>query len=176
MLLIASTALRAHLTSAAARPALRPTVSARVATPTASASPREPELDLPTPTEEGGPLAKLLPLSLLIESQEADRSKDLMVGEDAGTFAWRNEQWGDVALLPATDAASATLAADGAQVAGRGWLQFSAAVGLILTALAVLWIYSPTGYGDDFVALLESLCGGNSHLVTLCFGAPMLQP
>lgn len=26
------------------------------------------------------------------------------------------------------------------------------------------------GYGDDFTAGLESLCGGNSHLVTLCMG------
>jgi zeta-carotene isomerase len=53
---------------------------------------------------------------------------------------------------------------------GRDWLTFLAAVGTILSALAVLWIYSPTGYGDDFLAALESACGGNSHLVTLCFG------
>jgi hypothetical protein len=38
-------------------------------------------------------------------------------------------------------------------------------VGAILSALAVLWIYAPTGYGDDFVAALEQLCGGN-QLVT----------
>jgi zeta-carotene isomerase len=147
---------------------LRPAATPRLAIPTAFTSPsEEPEIDLPTPTEEGGPLAKVLPLSLLLESQEADRSNDLMVGEDAGRFAWRNEEWGAVAILPATETGAAT----GAEpVAGRGWLQFTAAVGTILTALAVLWIYSPTGYGDDFVAALEALCGGNSHLVTLSFG------
>jgi len=159
----------------AARPALRPAVATRLASPVVLASPEvgqskldlpEPKLELPTPTEEGGPLAKLLPLSLLMESQEADRSKDLGF-EDGGTFAWRNEQWGDVAVLPAAVTGAKT--ADGEDT-GRGWMQFSAAVGTILTALAVLWIYSPTGYGDDFVAGLEELCGGNSHLVTLAFG------
>ena len=148
----------------ATRPSLR-AVSAHT-TLTAIASPPEPprpEVDLPTPTEEGGPLASLLPLSLLLESQEADRSKDALVGEDAGRFALKNERWGDVAILPAQ-------VTGGAVEAGRGWLQFCAAVGTILSALAVLWIYSPTGYGDDFVAGLEALCGGNSHLVTLCFG------
>jgi zeta-carotene isomerase len=34
----------------------------------------------------------------------------------------------------------------------------------------VLWIYSPTGYGDDFLAWLDTLARGNSHLVTLAFG------
>ena len=94
----------------AARPALRPAVATRLASPVVLASPEvgqskldlpEPKLELPTPTEEGGPLAKLLPLSLLMESQEADRSKDLGF-EDGGTFSLSNEQWGDVALLPAT--------------------------------------------------------------------------
>ena len=54
--------------------------------------------------------------------------------------------------------------------AGRDWSQFFLAVGTILSALAVLWIYPATGYGDDFVAALEQLCGGNSLGVTLCFG------
>lgn len=115
---------------------------------------RSPEL--PPPTEEGGTLAQILPLSLLFESQPADRSNDLLIGEDAGTFAWKNERMGK-------------LIQEGGQV-GRDWLTFFAAVGTILSALAVLWIYSPTGYGDDFIAALESVCGGNSHLVTLCFG------
>ena len=87
----------------ATRPSLRPAVSAHT-TLTAIASPPEPprpEVDLPTPTEEGGQLASLLPLSLLLESQEADRSKDALVGEDAGRFALKNERWGDVAILPA---------------------------------------------------------------------------
>ena len=42
----------------------------------------------------------------------------------------------------------------------------------------VLWVYPPTGYGDDFTAYLESLTVGsnkmdsqaNSHGVTLLFG------
>ena len=50
----------------ATRPSLRPAVSAHT-TLTAIASPPEPprpEVDLPTPTEEGGQLASLLPLWL----------------------------------------------------------------------------------------------------------------
>lgn len=47
---------------------------------------------------------------------------------------------------------------------------FFAAVGTILSALAVLWIYPATGYADDFVAFLEDITGNNSHLVTLIFG------
>jgi len=101
-------------------------------------------------------LAQILPISLLLESQEADRAGDLAVGEDAGAFAWRNERWGQVIE-------------DGGEV-GRDWLTFFAAVGTIMSALVVLWIYSPTGYGDDFLAALEAACGGNSHLVTLAFG------
>jgi len=34
----------------------------------------------------------------------------------------------------------------------------------------VLWVYPPTGYGDDFTAYLESLAMNNSHGVTLLFG------
>jgi len=73
-----------------------------------------------------------------------------MVGEDAGQFAWNNERWGGFL--------------------GVGWLQFCVAVGTILSALAVLWIVPATGYGDDFLAVLERNAGGNSHLVTLQFG------
>jgi len=73
-----------------------------------------------------------------------------MVGEDAGVFSWSNEKWGDVL--------------------GVDWLQFFVAVGSILSALAVLWIYPATGYADDFLAWIETMCGGNSHLVTLFFG------
>jgi len=52
-----------------------------------------------------------------------------------------------------------------------GWLTFFAAVGTILTAVAALWIYPPTGYGDDFVYFLENdVAHGNTHLVTLAFG------
>jgi len=109
-----------------------------------------------SPTEEGGVLSDVLPLSLLVESQSADRSGDLLVGEDAGVFAWKNEQWG-------------SLIQDGGQV-GRDWLTFFAAVGTIMTAVVVLWVLPGTGYGDDFLAAVESLFGGNSHLVTLFFG------
>ena len=111
-------------------------------------SPEEP--NLPPTTEEGGPLASILPLQLLYESQTANRANDLMVGEDAGTFAWKNEKWGDTF--------------------GVDWLQFCVAVGSILSALAVLWVYPATGYADDFLAAIEGACGGNSHLVTLVFG------
>ena len=121
----------------AARPALRPAVGTRLASPIARADPEvskskldlpQPEPELPTPTEEGGPLATLLPLSLLIESQKADRSNDLGF-EDAGAFAWKNEQWGDVAVLPGTLTGAKT--ADGKDT-GKGWLQFCAAVSLSL--------------------------------------------
>lgn len=95
-------------------------------------------------------MADILPISLLLESREADRSNDLGVGEDAGTFKLENEQWGDFL--------------------GLDWLQFIVAVGSIMSALVVLWILPGTGYGDDFVAALEGIAGGNSHLVTLMFG------
>jgi hypothetical protein len=139
----------------------RPT--ARTPAPLAVQTERPEPPTIPTPTEEGGALAKLLPLQLLLESQPADRSNDLLVGEDAGVYDFKRERWGEVALLPSE-------VTGGAVDAGLGWLQFFVAVGSILSALSVLWIYSPTGYGDDFVAALESLCGGNSHLVTLAFG------
>ena len=106
--------------------------------------------NLPPPTEEGGPLKDILPISLLVESQAADRSNDPGVGEDAGTFNLQNEKWGDVL--------------------GRDWLQFFVAVGSIMSALVVLWILPGTGYSDDFLAGIEAFCGGNSHLVTLFFG------
>ncbi|KAL3932894.1 MAG: hypothetical protein SGPRY_000517 [Prymnesium sp.] len=106
--------------------------------------------DLPPPTEDGGPLSELLPIAMILESREADRSNDLNVGEDAATFALRNEKIG--------------------ALGERNWATFFAAVGTILSALAVLWIYPATGYSDDFLAWLERLAQGNSHLVTLAFG------
>ena len=123
---------------------------------------KETKPNLPPPTEDGGPLADILPLSLLLQSQPADRSNDPMVGEDAATYAWKNEKWGEAAVLPGQ--------ATGALEAGRDWLQFFVAVGTILSALAVVWIYPATGYSDDFVAFLERNAGGNPHLVTLQFG------
>jgi len=73
-----------------------------------------------------------------------------MIGEDAAVFDWSNEKWG--------------------ALGETGWLTFFAAVGTILTAVAVLWAYAPTGYADDFTALLENIAGGNSHIVTLLYG------
>ena len=61
---------------------------------------KETKPNLPPPTEDGGPLADILPLSLLLQSQPADRSNDPMVGEDAATYAWKNEKWGEAAVLP----------------------------------------------------------------------------
>jgi len=52
-----------------------------------------------------------------------------------------------------------------------GWVTFFAAVGTILTAVAVLWVIPSTGYGDDFVYFLEKdVAHDNPHLVTLAFG------
>jgi len=90
------------------------------------------------------------PLSALAKSSPSDRSADLMVGEDAAVFDWDNERM--------------------ERLGDRGWLTFFAAVGAILTAVAVLWVYPPTGYADDFQALLEDVAGGNSHVVTLLYG------
>ena len=155
--LVAALAGRAPLVPA--RPALLRRAPPPLAqSPTETPPERPPPLpDLPPPTEEGGQLSWLLPASLLLESRPADRAAagDLMVGEDAGTFRWEDERMG-------------SLVADGA--VERNWLTFFAAVGTILSALAVLWIYPATGYGDDFTAALESIAGGNSHVVTLLFG------
>jgi zeta-carotene isomerase len=99
----------------------------------------------------GGGESPTSPISLLVKSQESDRQNDLMLGEDSGMFDWANEKWG--------------------AIGESGWLTFFAAVGTILTAVAVLWIYPPTGYGDDFVSFLENdVAHGNPHLVTLAFG------
>lgn len=122
----------------------------RCAPPTATVTPPRGGPGLPPPSEDGGPLRDLLPISLLLESQPADRSADVGVGEDAGAFAWNNERWGEVF--------------------GRDWVQFVVAVGSILSALVVLWILPSTGYADDFQAMLERNAGGNPHLVTLQFG------
>jgi len=97
-----------------------------------------------TPTEEGGPL-----LDYLVASRPAKQVVEL-VGEDAATFDLKNEAWGAVGETQ--------------------WATFAAAVGTILSFLAVLWIYPATGYSDDFLAALESSVGGNPHLVTLAFG------
>ena len=73
--------------------------------------------DLPPSTEEGGPLSDILPLQLLIESQAADRSGDLGVGEDAGAFSLKDEKWGDFL--------------------GRDWIQFfqQERIGIFTSAL-----------------------------------------
>uniref|UniRef100_A0A7S2UFW7 NnrU domain-containing protein n=1 Tax=Attheya septentrionalis TaxID=420275 RepID=A0A7S2UFW7_9STRA len=89
-------------------------------------------------------------IPFLTKSVLSDRSRDLGVGEDSGIFDIANEEWG--------------------ALGERGWLTFSAAVGTILTAVAVLWVYAPTGYADDFTAFLEHVAGGNSHIVTLIYG------
>ena len=90
---------------------------------------REP--DVLVPTEQGGVLWDVLPVALLLESQSADRSADPLVGEDAGTFAWKNERWG-------------SLRAEGGQV-GRDWLTFFVAVATIMTAVIVTWVLPATG-------------------------------
>ena len=127
-----------------------------------AAPPEEPEPkiglpDLPPPTEDGGQLAWILPISMLLQSQPANRvaAGDALVGEDAGTFNWDNEKMGELVSNGTVE---------------RNWITFFAAVGTILSALAVLWIYPGTGYSDDFLATLEGIAGGNSHLVTLMFG------
>ncbi len=89
-------------------------------------------------------------IPFVTKSIPSDRSNDLMIGEDAGVFDIQKEEWG--------------------KLGEQGWLTFSAAVGTIMTAVIVLWVYHPTGYSDDFLAYLEQLAGGNSHLVTLMFG------
>lgn len=89
-------------------------------------------------------------IPFITKSVPSDRSNDLMIGEDAAVFDIQKEEWG--------------------KLGEQGWLTFSAAVGTIMTAVVVLWIYHPTGYSDDFLAFLENIAGGNSHLVTLMFG------
>jgi zeta-carotene isomerase len=100
-----------------------------------------------SPQDDDGRLPEI---PFLTKTLPSDRSNDLMIGEDAGTFDINKEEWG--------------------RFGEAGWFTFSAAVGTIMTAVAVLWVYSPTGYGDDFVAFLENIAGGNPHIVTLLFG------
>eukprot|EP00594_Rhizosolenia_setigera_P000405 CAMPEP_0178949526 /NCGR_PEP_ID=MMETSP0789-20121207/6098_1 /TAXON_ID=3005 /ORGANISM="Rhizosolenia setigera, Strain CCMP 1694" /LENGTH=340 /DNA_ID=CAMNT_0020630055 /DNA_START=401 /DNA_END=1423 /DNA_ORIENTATION=+ len=90
-------------------------------------------------------------LKIATTSSLSDRSNDLGIGEDAALFDIDNEKLG--------------------ALGENQWLTFLAAVGTILTAVAVLWIYPATGYGDDFLHFLETdICNGNSHLVTLAMG------
>mmetsp|Transcript_8295 Transcript_8295/g.12771 ORF Transcript_8295/g.12771 Transcript_8295/m.12771 type:complete len:370 (+) Transcript_8295:56-1165(+) len=89
-------------------------------------------------------------IPFLTKTVESDRSQDLMIGEDAGLFDINKETWGDLGE--------------------NGWFTFSAAVGTIMTAVAILWVYPPTGYSDDFLFFLEGIARGNSHIVTLIFG------
>jgi zeta-carotene isomerase len=96
------------------------------------------------------------PLEFLKKSVPSDRSNDvvgsdgLLVGEEVGVFDWSEEKWG--------------------ALGETGWLTFFAAVGTILTAMAVLWIVPSTGYADDFEAALDHLAGGNPHYVTILYG------
>ena len=73
------------------------------------------------PTEEGGPLLDVLGAAIektpLYESVAATQLLEL-VGEDAATYKWANEKWG--------------------ALGETGWTTFFAAVGTILSALAVL--------------------------------------
>jgi len=86
-----------------------------------------------------------------VKSEPSDRQADLLLGEDSGMYNFENEKWG--------------------ALGEAGWVTFFAAVATILTAVAVLWIYPATGYGDDFISFLENdVAGGNPHLVTLAFG------
>ena len=74
-----------------------------------------------------------------------------MLGEDSGMYNFSNEKWGSLGEV--------------------GWVTFFAAVATILTAVAILWVYPNTGYGDDFIDFLErDVAHGNPHLVTLAFG------
>lgn len=73
-----------------------------------------------------------------------------VLGEDAGVFDMRREEWG--------------------ALGERGWFTFSAAVATIMTAVVVLWVFPQTGYSDDFLRSIEALTGGNPHAVTLFFG------
>jgi len=92
------------------------------------------------------------PLAILAKSRTSDRANDLLLGEDAGMYDFSDEKWG--------------------ALGEAGWATFLAAVAAILAAVAVLWVYPPTGYGDDFVHFLETdVAHGNPHLVTLAFGA-----
>ena len=92
----------------------------------------------------------VLSIPFLSKSQPSDRSSDLLLGEDAAVYDWSNEKLG--------------------KLGDAEWLTFFAAVATILTAVAVLWVYPPTGYADDFTAFLEDITGHNSHLVTLIYG------
>jgi zeta-carotene isomerase len=89
-------------------------------------------------------------IPFLTKTLPSDRSNDLLIGEDAGTFSIKNEEWG--------------------KLGERGWFTFSVAVGAIMSAVAILWVYHPTGYSDDFTFFLEGIAGGNPHIVTLLYG------
>ena len=157
-----STALRQPACQLSRRPAVHSRTRPLLASAERNSPPTLREPDMLSPTEEGGVLSDVLPLSLLVESQSADRSGDLLVGEDAGVFAWKNEQWG-------------SLIQDGGQV-GRDWLTFFAAVGTIMTAVVVLcsgdtapelcWTAISTSFRRPSLRHYRSGCRSSSGSVT----------
>jgi len=99
----------------------------------------------PTTTEEGGPLSLVLNRENPLYVSQPSSAADALIAEDAGVYDFEAQK--------------------------DGWIPFALAVGAILSALAVLWIYPATGYSDDVMHWLETdVCGGNAHLVTLAFG------
>lgn len=116
-------------------------------TPTTSSSITTPTQLYSTPEQSSSS-----PLSILTKSETSNRENDLLIGEDSGVYNFDDEKWGTLGD-------------------GTGWITFFVAVATILTAVAVLWIYPVTGYGDDFVYFLENdIAHGNSHVVTILFG------
>ena len=103
-----------------------------------------------SPPEDDAVSKFLVNIPFLGKSVPSDRSSDLMIGEDAGVYDFSREKMGGLGE--------------------SGWTTFFAAVGTILSAVAVLWIYNPTGYSDDFQNWIDTLCGNNPHLVTLFYG------
>lgn len=141
---VVSVALVVALTPFSSTNAFAPLMSTTKNSKSKRNSPLEASLQDPPKKDE------LPEIPFVTSTLLADRSQDLLIGEDAGIFNINNEEWG--------------------ALGERGWFTFSAAVGTILTAVTFLWIYPVTGYADDFLAALEQIAGGNSHLVTILFG------
>mmetsp|Transcript_10757 Transcript_10757/g.16662 ORF Transcript_10757/g.16662 Transcript_10757/m.16662 type:complete len:361 (-) Transcript_10757:215-1297(-) len=70
---------------------------------------------------------------------QADPTQEL-VGEDAAVFEFSNQKI-------------------------QSWGIFSVLVTSVLGLLYVTWIKADTGFGDDYIRLLESIAGGDSHVV-----------
>ncbi|CAM9230626.1 unnamed protein product [Choristocarpus tenellus] len=89
---------------------------------------------------------KRWPLSMSTSEMEGLQQESGLIGEDSAVFSIEEQSL-------------------------KSWGYFVAVLSTVLTALYFLWINPETGFGDDFVRVLENASGGDSTItITLILG------